>query len=141
MKKTRVKITIALLVSLLIISCAESNPAAEKDGLQAADKWLAVVDSRAYGDSWTEAGSLFQSQISQDQWIDTVGKVRAPLGPVLNRKNFRNEYTTTMAGAPDGEYVVCQYTTQYTNRKAAIETITVMKNQDNGWRVVGYFIN
>ena len=49
-------------------------------------------------------------------------------------------YKTSLPGAPDGEYVVIQFDTSFENKKAAIETVTPMMDQDGTWRVSGYYI-
>ena len=49
-------------------------------------------------------------------------------------------YKTSLPGAPDGEYVVMEFTTAFTNKKSAIETITPMLDEDGQWRVAGYYI-
>ncbi|MDX1777971.1 MAG: DUF4019 domain-containing protein [Thermodesulfobacteriota bacterium] len=36
--------------------------------------------------------------------------------------------------------MVIQFETSFTNKKAAIETITPMMDSDGTWRVSGYFI-
>ena len=50
------------------------------------------------------------------------------------------QFTKTMPGAPDGEYVILQFDTSFADKKAAIETVTPMKDKDGKWRVAGYFI-
>ena len=45
-----------------------------------------------------------------------------------------------MPGAPDGEYYVSTFNTVFKNKRSAIETVTVMKDNDGQWRLVGYFI-
>lgn len=49
-------------------------------------------------------------------------------------------YMTSLPGAPDGEYVVVQFETSFTNKKAAAETVTPMLENDGQWRVSGYYI-
>jgi hypothetical protein len=49
-------------------------------------------------------------------------------------------YTTTLPGAPDGEYVVIQYQSSFGKKNLAVETVTPMLDQDGVWRVSGYFI-
>jgi hypothetical protein len=46
----------------------------------------------------------------------------------------------TLPGAPDGKYVVIQFESSFSNKKAAIETVTLMMDSDVKWRVSGYFI-
>ena len=65
---------------------------------------------------------------------------RKPLGKIITRKVESKHYTTSLPGAPDGEYVVIQCKTSFTNKKSATETITPMKDKDGKWRVSGYYI-
>jgi len=47
---------------------------------------------------------------------------------------------TEMPGAPDGQYVVMQFDTSFTNKKTAVETVTVGPKQDGQWKASGYYI-
>ena len=47
---------------------------------------------------------------------------------------------TELPGVPDGEYVVFQFNTAFEHKRAAIETVTPMRDTDGQWRVSGYFI-
>jgi len=78
--------------------------------------------------------------VSKGQWKSSLEAVRTPLGNVLTRKLKSKQYTKTLPGAPDGEYVVIQYETSFKNKKNAIETITPMMDKDGKWRVSGYYI-
>jgi hypothetical protein len=66
--------------------------------------------------------------------------VREPLGKTVSRTVKSMQYTTTLPGAPDGEYVVIQFDSSFTNKKTAVETITPMLDKDGMWRVSGYYI-
>jgi hypothetical protein len=69
-----------------------------------------------------------------------VQGVRGPLGALQDRRLAGAEYTSTLPGAPDGEYVVIQFQAKYANKASAVETLTPMKDSDGVWRVSGYFI-
>lgn len=69
-----------------------------------------------------------------------VSVARKPLGAVLSRTFKLAKYSTSLPGAPDGQYVVIQYDTSFENKKSAVETITPMLDRDGQWRVSGYFI-
>jgi hypothetical protein len=45
-----------------------------------------------------------------------------------------------MPGAPDGEYVVVQYETEFERKASAVETITPERDKSGTWRVSGYYI-
>jgi hypothetical protein len=78
--------------------------------------------------------------VSQSQWKSSLNSVRKPLGSLVSRKLKSAKYSKTLPGAPDGEYVVLQFTTSFENKKGAVETITPMLDKGGKWKVSGYFI-
>jgi hypothetical protein len=139
--------TIASILVLAVI-CGGGIGTARADGLaaveqarKAAEAWLKLVDDGKYRQSWDQAATLFKDHVTADRWEQMVGAVRKPLGAVISRTFKLAHYSTTLPGAPDGEYVVIQYDTSFENKKAAVETVTPMLDKDGQWRVSGYFIN
>ena len=114
--------------------------AARKEAEQAARSWLALVDSGQYRESWNRAAGFFQKQISPEQWEKTVGGVRDSIGKLVSRKPKSAQFTRTLPGAPDGEYVVIQYDSSFVSKREAVETVVPMKDRDGSWRVSGYFV-
>jgi hypothetical protein len=112
-----------------------------KQAESVATTWLALTDAAKYGRSWDEASSLFQASITKANWETALKSVRTPLGTLKARKLKAATFTLTAPGAPDGEYVVIQFDTQFENKAAAVETVTPMRERDGSWRVSGYFIN
>jgi serine/threonine-protein kinase len=102
--------------------------------------WPALVDEGAYGQSWTEAAALFKKAIGQTDWIKTVRNVRQPLGAVSSRQLIGGQYATELPQAPEGEYVVLQFRTNFAGKMGAVETITPMRDSDGAWRAAGYYI-
>ncbi|AIY41160.1 hypothetical protein LT85_2002 [Collimonas arenae] len=111
-----------------------------KQAQTAAVAWMALTDAGKYGESWERAGTFFKTGISKNTWETGIRSLRAPLGGVKTRELKSTEYATTLPGAPDGEYVVIRYETQFENKKSAVETITPMREKDGSWKVSGYFI-
>lgn len=105
-----------------------------------AQNWLDLLDSSEYTDSWLEAAPYFQNNVTQEEWKRTLQGVRQPLGKMLSRELESRQYTTSLPGSPDGEYVVIQYNTSFDNKQSAIETVTPMLDRDGRWKVAGYFI-
>lgn len=137
--KTLFLSTSALLLAALVVSLwAAQKP--EQAAQSAARAWLALVDSGKYAESWQEAAQYFKAAVPEDQWKKTMQTHRAPLGALQDRKLVSAVYTTTLPGAPDGEYVVVKYESSFEHKKAAVETVTPMLDKDHHWRVSGYFI-
>jgi hypothetical protein len=135
----------ACLVAAAALSADQAGEKAGEEGArkatrEAARSWLAVVDSGKYAESWTQASSNFRKQVSTEQWENAVRSARGPLGKLLSREFKSAEYSRTLPGAPDGEYVVIQYDSTFQNKKEAFETVVAMREKDGEWRVGGYFI-
>ena len=62
------------------------------------------------------------------------------MGKVISREVESKQYTKTVPGAPDGEYVIIEFETSFENKKAAIETVIAMLDEDGSWRIAGYYI-
>lgn len=132
-----------MLILVTAVFTSGSSLAAPKpeDGAQkSAEQWLLLVDSGKYGESWKTAAAYFQNAIKVEQWEQSLSAVRKPLGDVVSRKLKSAKYTKTVPGAPDGEYVILQFTTSFKNKKDAVETVTPMLEQSGEWKVSGYFI-
>jgi hypothetical protein len=103
--------------------------------------WLALVDSGQYGQSWKEAGAAFRSAVTQEKWTETIKRVREPLGKLVTRRLTSASYSTTLPGAPDGEYEVIIFETSFEHKQIGYETVITSVEKDSGtWRVVGYYI-
>ena len=119
-------------------SLAADKP--EKEAQAAAEQWLALIDAGKYAESWQTTAAVFQAAVSQAQWQSSLESVRKPLGGLVSRKLKSANYTMTLPGAPEGEYVVLQFTTSFANKAEAVETVTPMLEKDGKWKVSGYFI-
>ena len=120
---------------------AASNTAAkEKAAIAAAESWLKLVDDGKYAASWQEAAIFFKNAVPQAKWETQLSAVRKPMGKKLSRTLNNSKYATSLPGAPDGEYVVIQFSASFENKKTAFETITPMLEKDGKWRVSGYYI-
>jgi hypothetical protein len=129
------------LIPVILVSVVYgADVTQKKDALNAAENWLAIIDKGEYAESWKEAAEYFKTAVSQNQWVNSLQAFRKPLGKLNSRTVKSKTYKTSLPGAPDGEYMVIQFTTSFENKKSAIETVTPMKDKDGKWRVSGYFI-
>ncbi len=136
-----------LLALSFLLAASQARPAPAEGtvgkkgaAVAAAKAWLALVDEGRYAESWDSAAELFQGAVPKGQWVQQLGGARAPLGKVLARTLASAAYRTSVPGAPDGEYVVIQFETSFSNKKAAVETVTPMLERNGSWRVSGYFV-
>jgi hypothetical protein len=112
----------------------------EKEGLAAAQAWLAGIDAGNYAQSWKEAAMFFQKAITENGWSAALRVSRKPLGEMKSRKLLNAKSAKSLPGVPDGEYVVMQFETSFAAKEKAVETVTFMKESDGTWKAAGYFI-
>lgn len=125
---------------LTVTAAAAGQSEKERAAVVSAERWLGLVDGEKYAESWKEAAELFRNAIRQEQWEQSLQAVRKPLGKLVTRKLKATTYKTSLPGAPDGDYVVIEFTTSFENKKSAVETVTPMMDKDGKWRVSGYYI-
>jgi hypothetical protein len=118
--------------------CLGGKP--EDDAQKVAEQWLALVDAGKFIESWKATAPYFQRAVPEEQWALKGKQIRDSFGILVSRKLKSAHYTKSVPGAPDGEYVIIQFDTSFARKKAAVETITPMKDTDGRWKVSGYFI-
>jgi hypothetical protein len=129
---------LALLVGLA--SSARADAEAIGQATTAARSWLILLDGQEFDESWDRAGGLLRAAVDRVEWTAKLSVTLGPLGKKTSRGVKSSEYSTTMPGAPDGEYVTLQFDSSFENKKSAVETVVMMKESDGLWRVSGYFI-
>jgi len=131
---------LTMLCNLILTGALQANEGVEKAAVTASGTWLSLVDEGNYTESWNQAATLFKNAVTKEQWLNSMRTFRVPLGKVVARKLKSKQYTKTLPGAPDGEYVVIQYETTFEKKQSAIETVTPMLDKDGKWRISGYYI-
>jgi hypothetical protein len=128
-------VTLAGIVCALTIAAATTG----EEAVAVGQKWLSLLDDKKYEESWTQAGSNFRDKVKQEQWVEALKRSREPLGSLVSRTGARVQLTTSLRGAPDGEYAVIHFTTSLQN-KTITERLDLQK--ENGtWQVFAYAIH
>lgn len=141
MIRAKMYATVGMAVFCLYLSCSPNASDAETaEAVTAAQNWLALIDEGEYGESWEEAAVYFKNALSKEKWEQMLTAVRGPLGQLISRDLKSKTYKKSLPGAPDGEYVIIQFKTSFENKNSAVETITPILDDDNEWRVSGYYI-
>jgi len=137
----RIVVPLWLLLGLCLTGigvAGEAKPEAIAQG--EALLWLGLVDTNKYDESWQEMSPAFKKEVSKRKWKSTVTEIRKPLGKVVARKPKSADYTKELPGAPEGEYVVAKFETNFEKKTAAVETVTLGLGRDLIWRVSSYSV-
>ena len=132
------------LVALLLWAFACAAPALAQDprvsaAQAAARDWLVLTDAGNATASYGAAGEKYRTVLTADQWTKALASVRTPLGAVAQR-TFANGQIGKPQGAPDGEYAMVVFRTAFANKTDTAETLTLEREPDGKWRVIGYSI-
>jgi hypothetical protein len=128
-----------LLLFALIALVLTASPA-EDEATAAGQKWLVLLDHEKYADSWKESATMFRDLVTQEQWIASLKQFRQPMGGLVTRSVDRIDFTRTLRGAPDAEYSVIHFKTDFANKTAVTERLTLVK--ENGtWQAAAYALH
>ena len=138
---------LVVLLALAFVSGAGAMSTAERNALNAAEKWLVFVDDGRYADAWPRAAASFKAKVGRQEWRDGARDLRRPYGRVVLRKAeklaFIGADAPTTPGAGDlkpGATVAIIFDTKFAGNKHANEEVAVEYEKDGIWRVAGYFI-
>lgn len=112
--------------------------AAIDDAGQAAKAWLGLFDTANFDACWTGLAPVVKDQVGKDAFNASLAAVREQYGAAKVRHASKVTFTHKLPGAPDGDYVVLQYETDFT-KAHAVETVVPMRTAD-GWKISGYFV-
>jgi hypothetical protein len=132
---------VLLFVALLATGFAVAQDPRASAAQKAARDFLALTDHGDGAASWAAAGKQFQSAITVERWTDSLNAVRPPLGALVERTLFSTQLTRTFPGAPtEGDYALLVFRTSFAKRTEGQETLTLEREPDGVWRVIGYSI-
>jgi hypothetical protein len=114
---------------------AADELAAERQALG----FVGYLDQGRFADSYAYTGMLIRAQLDRDAFSAQIQKTREGTGVLQSRELIDSAYTTTVPGAPEGQYVILHYHASFANRQDAVETVTLAFAKGY-WRVAGYYI-
>jgi len=142
-KKYHIHLVALIAVSVIMFYPSLSkriDPQILKAGTAAADDFLQLVDNERYAESWENASTLIKEKIFPEVWDQQLLAMRSKVGALNNRSQDNASMSDWAEGAPDGEYLTLKYASSFEKQASAIETIILVLEEDNSWRVAGYFI-
>ena len=137
-------VVIRALLAVVFVALAAASPASAQTGptsaAQSAREFLAITDRDDGKASWDVAGQQFKDAVTKAKWTEKLHATRAPLGAVKSRRLESTEFMDAFPGAKrNGSYALLTFRTQFAAREA-VETVTLEREADGLWAVIGYFI-
>lgn len=132
-------IFVAFSIVLTSFSLAEWPP--RELLLEQADSFVTMLDQQQYDDAWLATSQHFQGLTNQQEWFARQHLVRSAYGPLASREFYRLDYRRSYHESPDGQYVIVQFKSSFSNKAHSIETIVYACSAPSiGCRIREYII-
>jgi hypothetical protein len=128
------------LIALVVAGAALGQDPRAAQAQAAARDWLNLTDKLNATASFNAAGARFREPIDVEQWTDALAKARAPLGAVEQRTVAETAFDTVTEGGNQFEIAMVRFRTAFAKKVESSETVTLERDADGSWRVIGYFI-
>jgi hypothetical protein len=101
--------------------------------------WLDALDAGRYDEGWSSLATVMTQGRTVDDFKADISGPREALGKPISRELRHAEFSTTVRGAPTGNYVTVSYLSQFSNAPPVFETI-LLTLEDRRWRIGGYSV-
>jgi hypothetical protein len=131
---------VAALAGLAVATLAIAQDPKASAAQRAAREWLAYSDALDGAASWERAGTKFKDAMPVDRWTEALHKQREPRGKTERRTVMSTEFPRQIPGHEEGDYALIVFRTVFEKRADSEESLTLQREGDGVWRVVGYYI-
>jgi hypothetical protein len=138
--RRRFAAALAVLAVLALAPPALAQDPRASEAQNAARAWLAYTDALDGPGSWQRAGGKFRDAMPVDRWTDALTKQREPRGKAERRTIVSTQFPRQIPGFEPGDYALVVLRTDFAKRPDSEESVTLQREADGVWRVVGYYI-
>jgi hypothetical protein len=131
---------VAIAASALSAPPAFGQDPRASAAVAASRDWLLMTDHGDVAESHKRAGARFRAAMSIPQWQSALARERTPRGAVVQRALAQTAFQRSLGPGVDGDFALLQFRTAFAKQSDAGETLTLERESDGAWRVIGYFI-
>jgi hypothetical protein len=118
---------------------AAQDPGLTQAKLAALD-WLVLADADDAAGTYANASKRFRDTMALDQWAAAMKQARDQFGAAVTRTNIGAQKQEPGKDVPPGEFAIVAFRTEFVKRSTGIESLTLEREADGKWRVVGYMM-
>ena len=119
---------------------AEEGQTVEQQTLETALLWIAIIDQELYAESWNQTSQKFKDAMDQQEWVEKLEMFRKPLGEIKSREELDRGFFESIPNHPGLSMMVIQFNSSFEHKETAVETVSVVRENDGPWQAAGYFI-
>lgn len=105
---------------------------------EAYDKWIGLIDARAFEAAWDQSAALFKKDRDRNMWVTTLYRLRDTISPITRRELMGTTFTRLLRPVSTADAVTFQVVVHFMNETLGVETVVLMKEDDGVYRVASY---
>ena len=132
--------TLAALVLSAIALPAFAQDPRRNEAVGAARDWLALLDKHDVKQLYETSGKRFREGITAEKWAAVAESGREQFGAVKSRTLLGAESPPETPNRPKGEFMTVVFRADFAKRGVGTESLTLEREADGKWRVIGYLM-
>ncbi|MFY9572343.1 MAG: TonB family protein [Blastocatellia bacterium] len=131
----------SFLLPLGALSANLPQQPAEKAAQRAAESWMRLIDTAKYSESWDQASQFLRTRIPKDTWTSrcaSFAKRIEELGQLKSRELKQALFVESLPSVPGQQGVVLDYESSLSKLSSVSETLELVFEKDDVWRVANY---
>jgi len=110
------------------------------EAVGAARDWLVLLDKHDVKQLYAASGKRFREGISPEKWAEVAESGRQQFGVVKSRTLIGAESPPETPNRPKGEFMTVVFRADFDKRGVGSESLTLEREDDGKWRVIGYLM-
>ena len=131
---------LAAMALWAIAPAALAQDPRRNEAVAAARDWLVLLDKHDVKQLYTSSGKRFREGISEDKWGQVAESGRQQFGAVKSRTLVGAESPPETPNRPRGEFMTVVFRADFDKRGVGTESLTLEREDDGKWRVIGYLM-
>lgn len=122
-----------------VMASDPGTPQQQQQVFDAALVFLELLDAGKAEMTWPVVSPVLQAKTSERVWVNGLKALRLGLGVLQKREPAAIGFIEQMPDAPAGKYALIEFASTFST--TTVKEKVVFRNDDQHWRVVGYFFN
>jgi hypothetical protein len=137
--RRRVLAAAALAAIALPLPSLAQDPR-RNEAVAAARDWLDLLDKHDVKQMYATAGKRFKDGITEEKWSLVAESGRQQFGAVKSRTLMGAESPPETPNRPKGDFMTVVFRADFDKRGVGVESLTLEREADGKWRVIGYLM-
>lgn len=141
MKSSHSALVFPVLLLIGTFNIVQSQQTPEKAAQKAAESWMRLMDSRKYGQAWDEASQHLKASVSKRAWemrLMELANILKEFRDIKSKQLLKAKHVKSLSSISNQEGVVLEYESSFEGHRTVYETIEMVLEKDNKWRVANY---